>query len=151
SSTVSRPTVIISDNGSTDGSVESAVHEHPFAEVQWNGENLGYGRAINAATRRLPTTIGWILVVNPDSELSPGSVDTMLAVAKADDRIGSVGPLIVSESGVPYPSARQLPSLRSGIGHALFANVWPNNPWSSRYRQDDVVERGVQVRTGWLS
>jgi N-acetylglucosaminyl-diphospho-decaprenol L-rhamnosyltransferase len=149
--TATDPIVVLSDNGSTDGTIEPALKRYPFARAAYNGDNLGYGRAVNAATAGLPEDIGWILVVNPDSRLAPGSVDELLRVIRSDDGIGAVGPLIVSEHGVPYPSARQLPSLRTGILHAVLAGVWPGNPWSTRYRQDDVVARGEQVTTGWLS
>ena len=145
------PHVIMSDNGSTDGSVEAAAAEFPFATLRVNAGNLGYGGAVNAAVAHLDSSFGWILVINPDTELTPGSVDALVAAARADSTVGSAGPLIVTEDGIPYPSARQLPSLRNGVGHALFAGVWPNNPWSSHYRQDDVVARGEQVSTGWLS
>jgi N-acetylglucosaminyl-diphospho-decaprenol L-rhamnosyltransferase len=148
---VETPLFIMSDNGSTDGAVEAAEQKFPFARARWNGANLGYGAAINVAVGDLGDDYGWILVVNPDCEFAPGSIDTMVAAARADDTVGAVGPLIVSADGVPYPSARQLPSLRTGIGHALLAGVWPNNPWSVRYRQDDVVARGETVPTGWLS
>jgi N-acetylglucosaminyl-diphospho-decaprenol L-rhamnosyltransferase len=48
-----------------------------------------------------------------------------------------------------YPSARLLPSLGRGIGHAVLGRLWPGNPWSRSYRQSDV---SVTERTaGWLS
>jgi N-acetylglucosaminyl-diphospho-decaprenol L-rhamnosyltransferase len=149
--TASNPTVILSDNGSTDGSVEAAVERFPFARLHRNPGNPGYGGAINSAVADLDHSIGWILVVNPDTEFGEGSVDALLAVAKSDPTIGSVGPLIVSDDGVPYPSARALPSFRTGVMHAVFSGVWPNNPWSRAYRQDAVIEQGRQVPTGWLS
>ena len=145
------PVVILSDNGSTDGSIDSVEERFPFARLQRNPDNLGYGGAVNAAVATLDDDIAWILVVNPDTELGAGSIGRLLEVAMADPQVGSAGPLIVSETGVPYPSARALPSLRTGIGHALFSGIWPNNPWSVAYRQDDVVDRGEQVPTGWLS
>src|SRR5690606_39102634 len=89
--------VVVSDNGSTDGSVEAAAIAHPNIEVLYNESNLGYGRAINAAVQTLDESVGWLLVVNPDSVFSPGSIDVMLEGARQDFRIGAIGPLIVSE------------------------------------------------------
>lgn len=145
------PHVILSDNGSIDGSVEDAVTKFPFATLQSNGANLGYGGAVNAAVRTLDEKFEWILVVNPDAEFSPGAIDRLVEVASADPKVGSVGPLIVSEDGVPYPSARALPSLRTGIGHAVFSGIWPSNPWTRAYKREEVVLRGEQVPAGWLS
>jgi N-acetylglucosaminyl-diphospho-decaprenol L-rhamnosyltransferase len=149
--TKQKPSVILSDNGSTDGSVEAAVASYPYARLHRNSGNLGYGGAVNAAVAELDDGVGWILVVNPDTEFGEGSIDRLLEVAKSDEHTGSVGPLIVTEEGIPYPSARALPSFRTGIFHAMFSGVWPNNPWSRAYRQDEVVEHGEQVSTGWLS
>jgi N-acetylglucosaminyl-diphospho-decaprenol L-rhamnosyltransferase len=57
--------------------------------------------------------------------------------------------LINTPDGAIYPSARALPSLGRGIGHALFGWWWPSNPWTASYRR----ERG-EPREGpaeWLS
>src|SRR6185437_7241830 len=60
-----------------------------------------------------------------------------------------LGPAILSPDGTLYPSARQLPSLGRGIGHALCGWWWPSNPWTAAYRR----ERGVPTErlAGWLS
>ena len=57
--------------------------------------------------------------------------------------------MICEPDGRLYPSARALPSLRTGIGHGVLASVWPGNPWSAAYRRDreDIRER----EAGWLS
>lgn len=111
--------------------------------------NLGYGGAMNAAVRSLPSDIAWVLVSNPDIEIHPGAIDELVRVGESDARIGAVGPLVETDGEV-YPSARAIPSLRMGIGHALFANIWPANPWSRRYHSDN--ERPPRERdAGWLS
>jgi N-acetylglucosaminyl-diphospho-decaprenol L-rhamnosyltransferase len=111
--------------------------------------NLGYGGAMNAAVRSLPPDVSWVLVSNPDIEIHPGAIDELVRVGESDARIGAVGPLVETDGEV-YPSARAIPSLRMGIGHALFANIWPANPWSRRYHSDN--ERPPRERdAGWLS
>jgi N-acetylglucosaminyl-diphospho-decaprenol L-rhamnosyltransferase len=57
--------------------------------------------------------------------------------------------LIREVNGEVYPSARLLPSLGKGVGHAVVGRVWRDNPWTKAYRQSDteVVERTA----GWLS
>ncbi|TXK16253.1 glycosyltransferase family 2 protein [Homoserinibacter sp. GY 40078] len=151
SATTLSATVIVSDNGSTDGSVAEIRERFPRVIVHENGANLGYGGAVNAAVAAVAPEADWILVVNPDCVLDPGSVDRLIAAAAELPEVGAAGPLIVGEDGTPYPSARALPSFRTGVGHALFANVWRGNPWTARYRQDDVVARGEQTTVGWLS
>jgi len=67
----------------------------------------------------------------------------------SDASIGSVGPRLLNDDGSVYPSARNIPSVSTGVGHALFKTVWPNNPWSRAYKNgaDDAVRRNA----GWLS
>jgi N-acetylglucosaminyl-diphospho-decaprenol L-rhamnosyltransferase len=112
--------------------------------------NRGYGDAMNTVVHVLPDSIEFVLVTNPDVVLAEGSIDRLLAVIADDAGVGAAGPRILEPDGSTYPSARSVPSIRNGIGHALFANVWPSNPWSRAYRNDAV---GVPERrdAGWLS
>ena len=114
-----------------------------------SGSNVGYGAAANAGAAVLDQSIEWLVVINPDVVLGPGSIDAMLAAAQRHPRAGAVGPLITTPEGVVYPSARDLPSIGAGIGHAVLGWWWPSNPWTRSYRQDavELVER----EAGWLS
>ncbi len=112
--------------------------------------NRGYGAAINAAVEALPGDTGWILISNPDVELRPGSIDRMREAGEADASIAAVGPTILTAEGEVYPSARAVPSLRTGVGHALFVNLWTTNPWTRAYRQGDRSDGQVRD-AGWLS
>lgn len=112
--------------------------------------NVGYGSAINAAVRELPSSVEWILVVNPDVVLQPGCVDLLVGSASEDDSIAAVGPRTLTADGEVYPSARAVPSLRTGVGHALFVNLWVGNPWTRAYR-NDTEAAPVRRDAGWLS
>lgn len=112
--------------------------------------NPGYGGAMDLAAAQVPTSIEWLLVSNPDVVLRPGAVDRLLQTAATDSRIASIGPAVLTPDGQVYPSARAIPSLRTGVGHALFANIWIGNPWTRAYRNDTDVEP-VARDAGWLS
>lgn len=112
--------------------------------------NPGYGAAINVAVEALPASVSWIVVSNPDVVYRPGSIAELVSVAAADDSIGATGPAVENIDGSLYPSARSVPSLRTGIGHALFGLVWANNPWTIAY-VDGRASTGEQRDVGWLS
>ena len=112
--------------------------------------NQGYGHAINEAVRTLPSTVEWIIVSNPDVMLRAGAIDALIVSAGDDLSIGAVGPRILSSAGEVYPSARTIPSLRSGVGHALFSGLWPRNPWTRTYRRDEGTTL-ARRDAGWLS
>ena len=103
----------------------------------------GYGAAANAGVAVLDPAIDWVMVINPDVVLGPGAIDELLAAADRYPAGGAFGPLITTPDGVVYPSARHLPSIGAGVGHALFGWWWPTNPWTRQYRQDAAapVER----------
>jgi N-acetylglucosaminyl-diphospho-decaprenol L-rhamnosyltransferase len=139
--------VILADNGSTDGAPQRAATQRPHVRLHRIGGNLGYGRAANAAARL--TDARWLVVANPDVTWSPGALDALLDAAERWPRAASLGPLIRTSTGDVYPSARDLPSLSTGIGHALCAWWWPTNRWTVRYRrQFGELEEGP---VGWLS
>lgn len=139
--------LVIVDNG-TDQSVSRAVADEFGAQLVVTGANLGYGNGANRGADGCEST--WLLVANSDLEWEPGSLDTLVTAASADHRVGSAGPALLNTDGTVYPSARALPSLTQGAGHALFVKVWPGNPWTRRYlaEQEDA---GVQREAGWLS
>jgi len=141
--------VVVADNDSDDASDAEAVTTSVGGTFVQVGANLGYGGAVNRAASALPASVEWILVSNPDVVLSAGVVDELLRAASSRPDVGSVGPAVLETDGSVYPSARQVPSLRTGLGHALFANLWPANPWTRAYHADDAHD--AERTAGWLS
>jgi N-acetylglucosaminyl-diphospho-decaprenol L-rhamnosyltransferase len=137
--------VVMADNGSTDGAPEAAVGGN--VRLLRTGGNVGYGRAANVGAAG--ATGEWVVVANPDVEWTPGSLDHLLAAGARWPRAGCLGPAITTPDGRLYPSARALPSLGRGIGHAMFGWWWPGNPWTRVYREEKGRPR--EAVTGWLS
>ena len=142
-------TVVLADNGSVDGAPERAAAERDGVRLLRIGENIGYGSGANRGVAELGPEVGWVVVANPDLVWAPGSLDELLAAGARTPRAGALGPLIRDADGAVYPSARLLPSLGRGAGHAVFGAVWPDNPWTRAYRQSEgsVEERDAE----WLS
>ena len=139
--------VVLADNGSTDGIPETAAAE-PGVTLVPTGSNVGYGRAANAGAEG--ATAPWLLIANPDVRwCQPGALDALLAAGERWPEGGAFGPAIVTPDGRLYPSARALPSLGRGIGHALAGWWWPTNPWTASYRQER--ESPAEGVCGWLS
>jgi N-acetylglucosaminyl-diphospho-decaprenol L-rhamnosyltransferase len=142
--------LVIVDNRPESGSAAATLVAGRGGRYLALPNNPGYGGGMNAGVATLPPSVEWVLLSNPDVVLHPGAIDALLAAGEADPRIGAVGPAVLTSDGSVYPSARQVPSLRLGIGHALFVNLWHDNPWTRRYRHDEagaVVARDA----GWLS
>ncbi|WP_395641064.1 glycosyltransferase family 2 protein [Pseudolysinimonas sp.] len=149
-STVVPGDILIVNNATDDAGVADFADASRSIRVVEAGGNLGYGGAINAGVAALAHRPEWIVVANPDIELRPDTLSLLLRAAEEDDRIAIVGPRIEDAEGVFYPSARSAPSLRTGIGHALFAGVWPGNPWTRAYRQDRI-DTSLPRDADWVS
>ncbi|ABW15223.1 glycosyl transferase family 2 [Parafrankia sp. EAN1pec] len=139
--------VVVVDNSPQVDVGTRAAGERPEVTLLRPGRNLGYGTAANrgAAGASAP----WLLVANADIAFAPGSLDELIAAADRWPGGGAFGPGITNPDGALYPSARDLPSLGRGIGHALFGWCWPTNPWTASYRRERGAPR--EMTAGWLS
>ncbi|MEO8908194.1 MAG: glycosyltransferase family 2 protein [Microbacteriaceae bacterium] len=141
-------TIIVNNAPDDTLDIHSTVVSLEFVEA---GRNLGYGSAVNRAASQLGDETEWLLITNPDVRLDADALEKLLSTARSLPQVGALGPRIRGSRGAVYPSARELPSLRTGIGHALFANVWRDNPWTKRYRGENRPSGTSWRQTGWLS
>lgn len=92
--------VIISDNGSTDGTVEALqklAAELNGLRVLVNGENLGFSKANNKA---LATAQGeYVVFLNNDTEPLAGWLPPLIEILKTDATVGAVGSKLLFPDG----------------------------------------------------
>lgn len=142
--------IVVVENNSSDAVLTEAAVSSRGCRFILLEKNLGYGAAMNAGVKLLGADCGHLLLSNPDVLLEPTAVSLLSAWLDSHPETGAVGPKILDPDGTVFPSARLVPSLRNGVGHALFAGIWPSNPWSKRYRAD--TQYGDTPRhAGWLS
>ena len=68
--------LIVSDNGSTDGSVAEIKRRYPKAIVVENGANLGFAKG-NAAGIQVAQG-EYVLILNPDTIIHDGALDKLI-------------------------------------------------------------------------
>ncbi len=142
--------IFVVDNASSDISQTRALTKKFGTNLVELDANLGYGGAMNKGVEQLPAGFGFIIISNPDSKISLETVAYLRDLLESDFLIGVAGPKILNEDGSAYPSGRAIPSLRNGIGHALFANIWPSNPWTKRYHSQAYLQN-TTTPAGWVS
>jgi len=142
--------VVVADNNSRDIEETARICAQYGAHLVKLAENRGYGGGINAAIATLPSHVDMVLISNPDVVLGARSIDLLRDALEQNERVAAAGPRVLNSDGSTYPSARALPSLRTGLGHTLFVRVWPSNPWTGRYHraQGSAPEERL---SGWLS
>ncbi len=139
--------LVLVDNGTEHASARTVADEHGATLIE-AGRNLGYGAGANLGAKGADAP--WLVVCNPDIIWSRGALDALVAAGEAAPKVGSLGPALLNEDGTVYPSARELPSLTQGVGHAVFTRIWPGNPWTRGYQARQQTTGG-QRSAGWLS
>jgi N-acetylglucosaminyl-diphospho-decaprenol L-rhamnosyltransferase len=117
--------VIVSDNGSTDGSIEFIRQNYPDVRVLENGANLGFGKGNNVGIRA--STAEYVLILNPDTIIHDGALDRLVHFADKHPGVGGVGCRVLNPDGTYQTSARLFPTVRrywvSALGLKKLANV----------------------------
>ncbi len=101
--------VIVSDNGSTDGSLPWIREKFPETRILENGSNLGFAEANN---RAFPTAKGrYILLLNPDTIVQGDVFRPLMELFEAQPKAGAVGCKLLNADGSRQLSARSFPTL----------------------------------------
>jgi N-acetylglucosaminyl-diphospho-decaprenol L-rhamnosyltransferase len=141
--------IVVPDNSSSDGSDRAVAASDPNVVVLPTGGNLGFGAAANRGVAACPGD--YVLVLNPDTLVEPGTVKVLADALDRDPALALVGPRIENVDGSLYPSARTFPSLADAMGHAFLGLVNPSNRFTRRYRMldwDHAVPRDVDWVAG---
>lgn len=111
--------VFVVDNASRDGSADMVRAEFPDVRLIVNTTNRGFTGGNNDGLVAIHGA-RYVLVLNPDTEVTPGALDALLAYADAHPDVGVVGPQLRYPDGSVQPSRRGFPTLAT----ALFESTW---------------------------
>jgi GT2 family glycosyltransferase len=132
--------VWVVDNDSHDGAVEMVESDFPGVDVIPNGANLGFARATNIGIVRGHAP--YVLVLNPDTELRPGTLDTLLKLMEARPEVGIAGCRLEREDGtLDHACRRSFPTVLGALGHFSGIGRRLNGGPLAQYRAPEV-ERG---------
>ncbi|HWE53383.1 MAG TPA: glycosyltransferase family 2 protein [Bryobacteraceae bacterium] len=113
--------ILVIDNQSRDGSAQMIRRDFPAVRLVEAGRNLGFAGANNLAFALADGE--YVILLNSDAFLKPGSLRNAIAHMKAEPKTALGGGRLVGEDGAWQPSARQFPSLlndflsMSGLAH----------------------------------
>jgi GT2 family glycosyltransferase len=100
--------VILVDNASSDDSLEHAIQTIPVdtrLKVIRNCNNLGFARACNQGAAAAEGD--FLLFLNPDTELAPDAVSSLLHAARSLPSVGMVGGLLLNADGSEQAGGRR--------------------------------------------
>jgi GT2 family glycosyltransferase len=110
--------VIISDNGSSDGSLAFVRQEYPQVRVVENRANLGFARGNNAGIAA--ATGEYILILNPDTIILDRALQKWIGWADAHPEAGAFGCRVLNRDGSYQGPARPFPTIWRYICKALY-------------------------------
>jgi N-acetylglucosaminyl-diphospho-decaprenol L-rhamnosyltransferase len=131
---------IVVDDGSGDGTPEAVAERFPEARVLVKPRNEGLVAGRNSA---LPLIRGrLVLMLDADTEVKPGAVETLAGVLDDRPEVGLVGPKLVAPNGEVQPSCRRHPHLLIPlIRRGPYARVNPDPPAHRRHLMKDYDHR----------
>jgi GT2 family glycosyltransferase len=141
--------VIVADNGSTDDTVERIREAFPQVRIVENGMNLRFAKGNNPGIQASQGE--YILILNPDTILHPGSLNRWMEFADRHPEAGGFGCRVLNADGSYQGPARPFPTSRGDWIAALYLR-WL--AYLSDYFTSDVYVRwkGDSERTiDWQS
>jgi GT2 family glycosyltransferase len=168
-------TVIVADNGSTDGTRERVREAFPDVRIVELGDNLGFPVACNRGVRAGSGEI--VVLLNNDVDCRPDFLDRLVAPFRNGERLGSVAALLlkpgeetIESFGLTadptlagYPRLRDLPARKAQVtdpvlvGPSGAAGAYRRRAWEAvggldegvfSYGED--VELALRLRAaGW--
>jgi GT2 family glycosyltransferase len=125
--------VIVVDNASGDDSAAMVRAEFPAAELIANTGNRGFAAACNQGIAA--STEDFILILNPDTLVTPAALQILLDTMRAESRAGACGPRILNPDGSLQPSCRRFPTLpRLLLDEFGFGKLFPHSKFFGGYR-----------------
>ncbi len=119
--------IFVVDNASTDGTVDFVRNfqfpclagRQAISNLQFilNKKNLGFAAANNQAITQAKGE--YLLLLNPDTELQPHTLQQMMVFMRAHPRCGILGPKLLNGDRTLQPSVRRFPDAWSAIALSL--------------------------------
>jgi GT2 family glycosyltransferase len=110
--------VIISDNGSSDGSLDYITQNFPTARIVENGANLGFARGNNAGINVARGE--YVLILNPDTIIHDRALEKLVAFADSHPEAGAFGCRVLNPDGSFQNPARPIPTVSGYLISALY-------------------------------
>ncbi|OGY11709.1 MAG: hypothetical protein A3H88_01070 [Candidatus Blackburnbacteria bacterium RIFCSPLOWO2_02_FULL_44_9] len=109
--------IIAIDNASTDNSFTSLKEKRSLKFIQ-NSQNVGFAKAVNQGIKKAKSK--HVLLLNPDTEVRPEAINTLLEFAQTNPDAGVIGARLVNPDGSTQPSVFHLPTLIGAIKEYWF-------------------------------
>lgn len=138
--------IVVVDNASKDGTPSEISRRFPWVKLIVNHENAGFARALNQGLA--VTDAPFVLALNPDTNVPPGSVSRAVAELRRHPDVGMLGVKLVRPDGTfDHACKRGFPTVASALFY--FLRLDRLRPRSARFAQYTAGELG-EDETGFV-
>ena len=135
--------IIVVDSASEDDSAQMIREKHPTAQLLAQEENIGFTRGNNVGLARAQGE--YILLLNPDTEVSPDALGTMIEYMDEHPPVGILGPHTLNSDGSHQSTRGRFPTLVTGIFESTWLSAWAPASVENHYRMlesddNDIIE-----------
>ncbi len=125
--------IIVVDNASSDGSADAVRREYPGVVLRANDRNACYAEGNNQGIALASGE--YVLLLNPDVEVPPGTLDDAIRVAERLPKLGALGARQLNPDGSVQPSLRGFPTPAGVLWEATgLARLFPQSRTFGAYR-----------------
>lgn len=124
---------IVVDNASVDGSARMVRRRFPDVSLIANEDNAGYTKANNQGIAA--SSAEFVLLLNNDTELPPGTVASLVEFLARHPRTGAVAPRVVNPDGSAQHNVKTTPTALTGLfgRTSPLRRLFPDNRISRRH------------------
>lgn len=130
--------IVVIDNGS-----DKKLDKSKNYRLIENRKNVGFSKAVN---RGIKSAKGkYILLLNSDTKVTPGSIDELYTFAKEHPDAGAVGPKLTNEDGSIQASAYHFPAILRAVREFWFGEKGVYQKYSPEERVAEKVDALVMA------
>ncbi len=125
--------IIIVDNNSFDGSIGDIKSNFKDVICIQNENNVGFGKAVNQASKI--ATGEYFLILNPDTIIEESTISTFVKYLAKYSNVGMLGPKIVNSDGTLQKGCkRSFPTIKVALPKLIgLDKIFPKSKWAGRY------------------
>jgi GT2 family glycosyltransferase len=119
--------IVVVDNHSNDGTAAEVLRRYPAVRLIQNERNYGFGAAVNMGFKRTSGT--YVLVLNPDIEVHPWSINKLVHYMESAPDVGVCAPKLLNPDGTVQYSCRTYYSVWTVLlRRTVLGRLWPDHP-----------------------
>lgn len=132
--------VFVVDNNSADQSAQMVAADFPWVKLTANADNRGFAAGNNQALAH--ATGRFVLLLNPDTEIVPGALDTLIKFFESHPRAGVVAPQLLNSDGTIQRSCRSFPTFTGMVFELIGLSKMfsPGSKYGARFREYKMLD-----------